>query len=266
MKGAFHLGASGGGVKKEHKKSIQKATRAKAPDTKVFDSVTTLVLTGSANIRVLEDGTINGAEEATQSGSTLTLVGEDGGGGNIGVIGNVSGSGISISGGGMFVNHLSGSTVTINGRTIDLGDLDRLHNKRRKRRAETRVPTTYKLGSDCVISAVSSKGAANLLALPATIAGTTFAASVAGSGDITLPRKVFQCLTLSVAGSGDIHGNDASTATATMSVAGSGDIRGLSVTGSGVASVVGSGDISIRARNPSSIIKQRVGSGSIRVR
>lgn len=267
MKASF---GSTRGIKKEHKKApraVPKSVRAKPAVVKVFSGIESIGIKGDAVVRVLDDGTIVGVEDATQSGSILTLTGSELSF-NINNYSGGSGSVMSVNGSHVSIGRLSSrcNTAVINGRTIDLRDLDRLHDKRLRKRAEARVPTTYKLDPSCVISTVSVNDASKLAGLSLSFVGSVFVAVITGSGDITLPRKVYQSLTLSVAGSGDIHGNNASAATAVLTVAGSGDIANIEITGSGVASVAGSGDIKIRARHPNLITKQCAGSGRVSVR
>lgn len=50
------------------------------------------------------------------------------------------------------------------------------------------------------------------------------------------------------------------------SIAGSGNISDIHILGQGMLSIAGSGDIRVKAKNPSSVMKQVAGSGSIKVK
>lgn len=251
---------------------------------KSFSNVTDLVLKGGGQISINEDGTIQGAKDATQSGGTLTVHGESGGSvcfgdGNVvafnggaidcmsiggGVVASDISGGCIVAGNRVFYpSSKRGNIVTINGRRVDLSKLDTLAADEKD--AEEPTPV-LRLEKGCCIKSVAIKGAASFAAVPLNFAGNVFNVSIAGSGDVDLPAKCFVSLNASIAGSGDVRGFSASADSAMLSIAGSGDIRGLHVYGSAIVNVMGSGDVSITADNPSSVVENQAGSGRIRVR
>lgn len=113
------------------------------------------------------------------------------------------------------------------------------------------------------------------------ISGERFDGSVAGSGDLSLDSLEVQALTLSIAGSGDVRARSGQAQSVDYSIAGSGDIdaRGvragtaaLSIAGSGringqangtaAVSIMGSGDVELTGGAKCTVSK--AGSGNVR--
>ena len=158
-----------------------------------------------------------------------------------------------------------GSIVTINGKRVDLNRLDEISVDEKEETAIT--DNIYSLDDSCIIKSVSIKGSGTLNPIPNKFISDVFSSSISGSGNIYLHSKHFKILNINIAGSGDVDGNNETcTDTVNINVAGSGDVSGIHVNTSGIASIAGSGDIRITSDNPSSILKNKMGSGRIKIR
>jgi len=173
---------------------------------------------------------------------------------------------ISSGGYNCFSGNIGGSKyAVINGVKVDMSRLNEISVDERKNSDTDKK--TYKLDLNCSISAVHIKGSMALSSIPVKFVNSdAFNVSIAGSGDVALPKKFFKFVNISVAGSGDVTGYGTQTQTGNITVAGSGDVKGLHFRDNGSVSVVGSGDVSITASNPDNISKNEIGSGSVRVR
>ena len=84
---------------------------------------------------------------------------------------------------------------------------------------------------------------------------------------ILLPSKEFTIVNLIIVGSGDINGDDVTSAISTIiNVSGSGDVTDIHIINVGILNVQGSRDVRVNARNSTNITKDKMGSGSIKVK
>ena len=96
------------------------------------------------------------------------------------------------------------------------------------------------------------------------IAGRGFAASVAGSGDLKVGSVQVQALQMSVAGSGDLRADAGRAGNIKYSIAGSGDIDTRNVRAdTAVVSIAGAGNVTGRVSRSAQI--NIVGSGDVRL-
>jgi hypothetical protein len=179
-----------------------------------------------------------------------------------------SAGGLSINFGASGISSNTG-TVCINGMQIPLTRLHEIANNTTAattaKAAEEKQKTYFLVPGQ--LKSVALKGSATLHPLPVEFVSPIFSASVAGSGDIFLPNMKFTTLMVNVAGSGDVSGTGGTSAeTANISLAGSGDICKIHILESGVVSLSGSGDINLTARNPAAVVKNKLGSGSVKIR
>lgn len=91
------------------------------------------------------------------------------------------------------------------------------------------------------------------------LSGGTFAASVAGAGDINLSGSV-ETATLSIEGAGDVSAFDLKSTSATASIRGAGDIK-ISASENLTATIEGAG--SIRHRGNPKVVSKINGAGSV---
>jgi hypothetical protein len=89
------------------------------------------------------------------------------------------------------------------------------------------------------------------------------AASVAGSGDMTVDRVAGQAFAGSVAGSGNLAIGELRTGSATLSSAGSGNINAAGAVDRLQASAVGSGNVDARSVRARSVQVSAIGSGNV---
>lgn len=225
-----------------------------------FENITEIVIEGSGNFSIDDDGTIHGAKFATESSrGVLKLSGVSNTnvfvGNSFGVIGNVFGSGNVISGNGSV--SVGGNTAIINGRRIDLSRLDEIST-------EEEEEGTFSLGVSCKISNISVTGSANLGAVHQIWLHKRLNINVMGSGGVRVPNETFDHININVSGSGDVCG-PAKAKSATINVAGSGNVSNIHILQTGMVSVMGCGDVDVTANNPRNVITSKMGLGTIRV-
>ena len=177
-----------------------------------------------------------------------------------------------------FVNHYganiisqvgTGGTMRINGRTIDLSRLDEIaepSKTTKKKAASAQAALTYKLSPDCSIRTVIIKSSGCLEYIHPDWLGKICTVNISGSGDVSLPSCALDMLSVNIAGSGDVRGDDTDVICATINIAGSGDVVGFHIEDSGSVSIMGSGDVLIRADDRNSVACNQMGSGNIRIR
>jgi hypothetical protein len=84
---------------------------------------------------------------------------------------------------------------------------------------------------------------------------------------ILLPSKEFTIVNLIIVSTGDINGDDVTSAISTIiNVLGSGNVTDIHTINVGIINVQGSRDVRVNACNSTNITKDKMGSGSIKVK
>lgn len=219
---------------------------------------------GSVKVSV-RDGYISTDKKArlTKNGSEWVITGRD----------NATnywfGNGCAISGGNSVISYgsdsvcVSGNDIWINGKKIDKKSL-------KECTSEPNDPD-YKIISEILpnsIRSVSIVGAGDIV-MYSDIDHKGLSLKISGSGDISVTPLIpitIDAFNVQISGSGDINTNSKiKTVMANVQISGSGDVSGFHIINSGMVSVSGSGDVKLTANNPSKIMKNKCGSGSIKI-
>lgn len=238
-----------------------------------FHDINSLVFNCGGQITIDEDGNINGASNVKQKGKTLYVSGMAGGGGVTTIIGQ---SVFNFQRGGGVICNVgdSGSTYifsgndnpVINGIRIDSSRLSEIAVDDELSGPDNDEPKVFALGERCVINSITVSGSITFQPLPSKFCDEKLSIQVSGSGTVILTQSHhFAALIASVSGSGDICGNSTRVLSATINVSGSGDVNGFHIENSGIVNVSGRGDVHVTATNPSSVLRNKSGRGTIRV-
>lgn len=192
---------------------------------------------------------------------------------SIGCIGNVSGVGNVITSGsgtmytnvsrsGTFVN-TNGNDVYINGVRIDPKLYGGQEIKKDKEDQDYKI-LDVELSENEKFDEVEISGSADVI-LYSNVAAT-LNITISGSGSVYMNSTLMQNAVFNITGSGKIKCVDCEVVSFVAQISGSGCIKGVYISGTGVLCLTGSGDISVKAKNPKMVTKSNMGSGRISVK
>ena len=216
-----------------------------------------LVIGGSSDIIINDDGTIKGVKEYTLDDGELRINAKKSGGTNI-VIGSL---GATLIGGSTSISNVGGGgIVTINGKRVNLDQLPD---------AVEEPDKDVKLDPASSITFVVLSGAASLwLPLSGRYVSTKrLNVIVSGSADVHLPSIHFKSLSVKVSGTGNVQGRGACRCdTISIQLSGMGNIEDIHVLEDGDVAVSGMGHVQLKAKNPKSVQKHISGMGSVSIK
>lgn len=252
-------------------------------------NIESLVLKGGGEVIIEENGNIKTLGTIKKSGKKLIIentsnnfnIGNNFTFNNRGSVfqqgnyGSIFQSGNSVFQSGNSVIQMSNgrsNRTIINGVEIDLSRLNEISvNKKDPNEKNTKDPEekkSHKLDSTCCINSITINGSSSIHPIPLKFINLkTLQLIIKGSGDIFLPYSdKYNNINIVVQGSGDINGNNSKTEIGNIVIQGSGDVSNLHIKNSGSVTCMGSGDVVITADNPGNIIKNKMGSGNIKIR
>ena len=218
---------------------------------------------GSVKVSV-RDGYINTDKKArlTKNGSEWVITGRNN---------YWFGNGCAISGGNSVISYgsdsvcVSGNDIWINGKKIDKKLL-------KESTSDDDDDPDYQIVNERLpknIRSVSIVGAGDVV-MYSDIDHTGLSLKISGSGDISVTPLIpiiIDAFNVQISGSGDINTNSKIKAVmANVQISGSGNVSGFHIINSGMVSVSGCGDVKLTANDPSKIMKNKCGCGSIKIR
>jgi len=165
------------------------------------------------------------------------------------------------------VMHLQGPASTrleINGVSTTYGQVVAWAAGRPTTTAAEPAPKQYRLAPDTKISTIETSSS-DVVQVAAAFASDSLRVNLQGEGDVYLPNKTFEQLAVSHAGKGDVVGDGTEARHLTCSLRGTGDIRDILALGIATLSLLGTGDISIKAVDRRLVTQSTLGMGDIRV-
>lgn len=233
----------------------------------VLKDVTELVLKGGGTLTIHADGTLQGKFKHVQKGRVLTIEGLGGNNMAVSQFNNFSGSSIACVGSNSTAI-VNGQVITTTGDGVYINGVKMVPEKASEKLADEPQSTCVLELASCDIDKVKVTHSMSCT-LSSTVCNLdTLSAQVRGNGDIILPDDVcFNSLMLTVQGNGDIRGgHNTRCKTGNFVIQGNGDIANVCVEELCTAMVQGNGDLRIRKRAGTRVVKTKQGRGTIQIR
>src|SRR3989338_433006 len=175
----------------------------------------------------------------------------------------ITGGNYNIIGNNISCDKLKGRIIVEN---IDVTDVVKEYIEKQKDKKQKTECFEYVYPTEISLKSISLTGSCNINIVSPHILKQNISVSLIGSGDIILPKISLTNANVSLTGSGDVDGNGSSVENLVCNLMGSGDIANFKAIDSCNCTVMGSGDIKLQTSNYCITTKNKMGSGSIKIK